>query len=386
MGDLLVKSNTPHEQIQEFFDLLKLCWSPNFCKFNGKFYEFPEEVGIPIGSPLGSLISEVFMSKFEHDLFASDQVLLNHILYWHRYVDDILVAWTGPQDLLNELLQWLNGQYPSIKFTLEIGGASIKFLDLAISERDGVHEFAIHRKETSTDTMIHGPSFGPVPHKLAAFNSYIHRLTHIPLSQTAFNEELNIIKHLAEVNQVDVDVDRMVRKKLTRKCLDSTTSLARDLGRDKKLRWIRLPYLGKFSSKLSRTLRLFGFRPAYYNLTTVKGLFVRLKDPVPAVESSGVYSIQCNDCNGIYVGETGRQIKIRVAEHLKTWRKGILGESAFADHLIANGHCYREGSATLLHKEKSYFKRLALENIEIIRYVNNDKFNVLNRYIPDGGL
>ena len=222
MGDLLV--NTPHDELQEFFTLLNICWSLNFCKFNGKLYEFSEEVGIPIGSPLGSLVSEIFMSKFEGDLFSSGQVLLSHIHYWHRYVDDILCAWTGPQELLGEFLEYLNKIYPSIKFTLEIGGSSINFLDLNISNRDGNHDFTIFRKHTATDTLIHGSSFCPFSHKMAAFNSYIHRLTSIPLSQPAFNKELATIKHLAFVNGVNLDIDRMVQKKLTRRSLDSTSS------------------------------------------------------------------------------------------------------------------------------------------------------------------
>ena len=52
------------------------------------FYGFSEEVGIPIGSPLGSLVAEVFMKLFEHQLISSKHPLLPHVTYWHRYVDD----------------------------------------------------------------------------------------------------------------------------------------------------------------------------------------------------------------------------------------------------------------------------------------------------------
>ena len=189
MGELLVNSNTPHEELSEFFDLLKICWSPNFCKFNSKFFEFPDEVGIPIGSPLGSLISEVFMSKFESDLFSSGHHLLNNIVYWRRYVDDVLCTWTGHRDLCLEFLAYLNKHYPSIKFTLEVGGTSINFLNLTVSERDGVYEFEVYRKDTSTDGLVHGSSFCSVAHKYAAFNSFVHRLRDILLSQTAFRME-----------------------------------------------------------------------------------------------------------------------------------------------------------------------------------------------------
>ena len=94
----------------------------------------------------------------------------------------------------------------------------------------------------------------------------------------------------------------------------------------------------------------------------------------------------CKDCNGVYVGETSRQIKIRVAEHISKWENEKLGISAFADHLLTCGHSYRKGSETLLHREKSKFKRRALEHIEIIRHLNSDNITLLNKYIPDEGL
>ena len=49
------------------------------------------------------------------------------------------------------------------------------------------------------------------------FNGLIHRLTQIPLRRSAFHKELINIKHLARVNDVQVDIDRMVRKQLIRK-------------------------------------------------------------------------------------------------------------------------------------------------------------------------
>ena len=37
----------------------------------------------------------------------------------------------------------------------------------------------------------------------------------------------------------------------------------------------------------------------------------------PSLIKSGVYSIPCNDCNKSYIGETGRDLKIRIKEHKK---------------------------------------------------------------------
>ena len=211
-------------------------------------------------------------------------------------------------------------------------------------------------------------------------------MTRIPLSQDALKKELSTIKHLARVSEVIVDVDVMVRRKIVRKLLDSTTSLPRDKVCDRRKRWISLPFLGKFSLKLGRALRPFGFRPAFYNPTTLKKLFVRLKDPIPVDERSGVYKIECSDCRGVYIGETSRQMKVRVDEHFKAWSSGNLGKSAFADHLINSGHSFREGSGKLLHKEYSYRKRIVLEHIKIIRHLITEGMTVLNTYIPEDGL
>ena len=32
-------------------------------------------------------------------------------------------------------------------------------------------------------------------------------------------------------------------------------------------------------------------------------------------EAGGAYELKCNDCDSVYVGETGRQLKMRMNEH-----------------------------------------------------------------------
>ena len=81
------------------------------------------------------------MSNFESVLLSAGLVFFSHVYYWYRYADDVLCTWAGLQDLLSEFLAYLNRRYPSIKFTLEVGGLLMNFLDLSIFITDGVHEF-----------------------------------------------------------------------------------------------------------------------------------------------------------------------------------------------------------------------------------------------------
>lgn len=348
---------------------------------------FPDGTGVPIGSPLGSLISEIFMKRYEEELFSSNHHLLQHVVYWYRYVDDVLCLWNGTIPDLQDFITFLNNLYPTIKFTLEIGGGEISFLDLRVSIEQNTHTFGIFRKETSTDLTIHGSSYCPPSHKFAAFNCMIHRLISVPLSSHEFQKELSIIKHLANVNRVKINIDNIVRRKLVKKALDATTSLPRTLSSKRKLKWIRIPYLGPLTSSLARVLKQFNFQPAFYNFNTLSSNICNLKDPIPTLEKSGVYKLTCSDCPAIYIGETERQLKIRVSEHIEAYTSNLSKrKSAFAEHLLNCSHTFKGEGAVLLHVENSFRRRRALEDIEIIRHIKDGTKNVINKYVPENGL
>ena len=68
-------SNIPQVEMVEFFDLLNSCWSANYSAFGDQFFVFPKEVGIPIGCPLGPLISEIFVYHLERNILSNHSLL-----------------------------------------------------------------------------------------------------------------------------------------------------------------------------------------------------------------------------------------------------------------------------------------------------------------------
>jgi len=89
-----------------------------------------------MGSPLAPLVVEVFMDAFEREIFDSGSGLILNIRYWHRYVDGVLCMWSGSISELHDFLNLLNSKHSNIKFTIEVGGNTINFLDLSISRQD----------------------------------------------------------------------------------------------------------------------------------------------------------------------------------------------------------------------------------------------------------
>jgi len=138
-------------------------------------------------------------------------------------------------------------------------------------------------------------------YKFVSFYSMVHCLLIVSLSSTSFQEEVNIIKHLAYVN---LDIDNVIRRKHVARALDSTITLP--YGKlDTKNKWFHLHFLGDCSRKLGHILRPFNFKLAYCSLNSLQKIFCRLKDPIPQMEKNSVYELKCGECSTVYIGKTG---------------------------------------------------------------------------------
>lgn len=118
------------------------------------------------------------MNLLEREVFASQSMLVQYIEYWHRYVDDVLCLWTGSNAQLNEFHQL---SISPIKFTLELRGKSINFLDLSSTLQERKYVFEIFRKTTYSGVTIDGYFYCPLSHKNADFLTMIHQLVSTPL-------------------------------------------------------------------------------------------------------------------------------------------------------------------------------------------------------------
>ena len=129
--------------------LLLICTKEMHFSFNGKMYQQID--GVAMGSPLGPVIANIFMSELEKTL---DPALSEDVSFWTRYVDDTFAF--VREGSVQKVLDCLNGFHPSIQFTHEneVNG-KIAFLDVNVSTRnDRRFDTSIHRK--STDTISTG--------------------------------------------------------------------------------------------------------------------------------------------------------------------------------------------------------------------------------------
>ncbi|KAI5707074.1 hypothetical protein M8J75_014147 [Diaphorina citri] len=147
-----------------------------------------------MGSPLSPLLSEFYMIEFEKEIFKLPPYLVNRIVYLYRYVDDVIILWSGTQRVLSQLMTSINQIWDNFSLDLEYGGDSINFLDLTISLVDQRHKFKIYRKDSFSDVIIPADSYHCHQHKMAVFRNYYNRLLEIPMDAESFEEERNTIR------------------------------------------------------------------------------------------------------------------------------------------------------------------------------------------------
>ncbi|XP_062704621.1 uncharacterized protein LOC134286935 [Aedes albopictus] len=260
-----------------------------------------------MGSKLSPLLANVFMSDFEVEL--QKEKLFPRV--WRRYVDDIFAV--VKERYLSQVLDLLNAQHESIKFTLEkeVDG-KLPFLDLMISKTEENRlKYAIYRKPTSTDREF---------------------------------------------------VDKILRKHERKKHRRNATTLKPE---KEEVKRISLPFYPKISNPIHATLEHHGYQVVYKSSNTLKDLLCNLKDKVPADEKSGIYQIPCQNCPAVYIGQTRRKFKIRLREHKHAVENKRTNESSVAVHTTHLDHAADWENAKLVKNVRKSTQLNAWESMYI---------------------
>ena len=111
---------------------------------------------------------------------------------------------------------------------------------------------------------------------------------------------------------------------------------------------IVLPYRKATSEDIRRVLNRYNIRVAFRASNTLRRQLVRLKDPLSTLEQPNcVYGLKCKDCEACYIGQTARELGVRVKEHERCARNRPTEEtrlrkrendSAIAVHAVLNEH------------------------------------------------
>lgn len=134
-----------------------------------------------------------------------------------------------------------------------------------------------------------------------------------------------------------------------------------------RIRYFKLPYIEGLSQKLANLLK--GPRTdvviAYSKVNTINSFVTRLKDPLTfKYKHDVVYSIPCQHCEAVYIGQTSQRMDKRITKHKSDIRHKPRA-TALRVHCNDTGHISQYNNAKILCSEQHPFKHNFLEMCHI---------------------
>ena len=177
--------------------LLKLVMEKNLFTFNEETWL--QLLGTCMGTRVSPSYANLFMGLLEKKLLSNcPDHLKNFIYLWKRFIDDVIIFWTGTWDQFNEFFNYLNSSHSTIKFDTpcyDSENNSCNFLDLTISVKEGKIRTDLFRKETDKPRALLPTSAHPnhIPSNIVY--SMAFRFLRICDNEQLFEERLSELKN-----------------------------------------------------------------------------------------------------------------------------------------------------------------------------------------------
>ena len=169
-------------------ELLYLCTKNAHFSFDNNIYI--QNDGVATGPPLGPILTNIFMVKFERSVISG---LANKLNNWRRCVDDTICV--IKVDSIDHVLLKLNNFHKIIQFTVEVEKEDrISFLDvLMIRDKNNV-QTTVHRKSFNSSIYVNWTSHAPNKWKMSIPRTLVRRAHDICSTNEHLQNELCHIK------------------------------------------------------------------------------------------------------------------------------------------------------------------------------------------------
>ena len=122
--------------------------------------------GIKLAPPYACLA----MGEFEKVAFESDNQFMDLMLFWKRFIDDVLGLFKGNEAEFEEFVEWLNSIMKGVvKFKSNFSTEKVEFLDLIISKEEGKLKTNLFIKPSNLQLFLDFKSNHPKHCKIGIF-------------------------------------------------------------------------------------------------------------------------------------------------------------------------------------------------------------------------
>ena len=352
--------------------LADLVLTLNAFSFNGQHYR---QTGVvAMGTKMGPNYACLFVRFVEEQIYANYTGFLPQ-LHKH-YIDDVVGVAQCTRLELEQFIDYVCNFHPALQFTFTISELELPFLDIKLSINGSGIQTSVYYEETDTHSYLHHASFHPQQCKQAIPYSQFLRLRQICSNDNDFNNKAEEIRSFFSKRgypeqRLNDDLQRLVT--ISRDAALNPTRLGETTDSRVPLvltyhpfnTGIRKILLDNFNilSMDPETCGIFPEPPlvSYRRDRNLRDILVHSTDGPTTPSAAGsipchcprcqtcqyitsqtvlhgpksahtirdsfncqsenvVYCITCRRCTSMYIGETGRRIRERFSEHLRSIR------------------------------------------------------------------
>lgn len=129
------------------------CLTHNYFDFNGDFYL--QTKGTAMGANFAPSYANLAMGYWEKNFIIQNNPHCANIVFFGRYIDDIIIIWDGPVDLVSLFVQHCNSNPYGLSFTHVVDPTNLAFLDLDLGHLDNMIIAKKHIKPTAGNSYLH---------------------------------------------------------------------------------------------------------------------------------------------------------------------------------------------------------------------------------------
>ncbi|CAJ0967928.1 unnamed protein product [Ranitomeya imitator] len=142
--------------------LLGFALEHNYFLFKNTVYL--QKQGTAMGAAFAPSYANLFLGAWERQIFFTNPIAdIEKVLFWARFIDDVLMIWQGTEEELLSFVSLLNTNEINVRLTCKRSQTQIEFLDILIRKGESnVLETDVYRKETAVNSLLHASSSHPL--------------------------------------------------------------------------------------------------------------------------------------------------------------------------------------------------------------------------------
>ena len=172
---------------EHIIEALEIILTSNNSKFNSKNYL--QKNGTATGSKNSCSYSDLALEPIDEEIFKAMTTIYKEIHTYYRYRDDCFLLWVGTKEMLYRFVYFVNILDPSLRFTVDYGGKSLKILDLLIKLVEGKLTTTVYSKPTDGHLYLNNASCHPKNTKHAVQHGTALRLRRICSSDSEYEKK-----------------------------------------------------------------------------------------------------------------------------------------------------------------------------------------------------